>query len=595
MVKPDTLLFNCEIADVFLLRLFRGWIGIREGRFLYVEAGDPPPGLDAAETHDLRGAVVAPGLIDAHMHIESSLLTPRRFAEAALPHGTTAVLADPHEVANVAGADGVRWMIAGSRDLRLHVRYALPSCVPATSPDLEWTAQVFGPEIVGEFAGEPLVAALGEVMDYRRVIDEISASGGSTKATNAEHAGGTSLSMMMEEARRRSLLIEGHIPTLKGAELSEYLYHGVGSDHTLTNPDKLREQLSKGVCVMLQAKSLTDEIGEAVMSLPDRSRILLVTDDVEASLLKSGHLSLILARAISCGIPPIEAIASATIRPARYLGFDHGMEKRGAIAPGWTADLLVLDTIEAFPPRQVFVRGRIAAEGGRMSGRVETRPTNTGSPVHLPPLIREKDIRIAEPSLPSGEANAVVIRSEKTSLTGLERVRLRLEEGFPLWPEGHDLACVTIVARDGSRMSTGIVKNLGLKRGAFAASFAHDSHNLLIVGRDRREMARAGNEVIRRHGGLVVQEGERVPAALDLPFYGLLSDEPVDAVAAALDRVEEELARMGMSRERPFLMLSLLSLSVSPLYKFSDLGIIDTESRGLLPAFVPDPVSRAHA
>ncbi len=586
MVGLDAVFLNAEIVDVFLLRAFRGWMGIKEGRFLYVEAGDPPPDLVAAQINDLAGAVVMPGLIDAHMHIESSLLTPERFAQASVPHGTTAVLADPHEVANVAGAAGVRWMVEHSRNLPLHVRYALPSCVPATSPDLEWTAQVFGPDIVNEFADEPEIAALGEVMDYRRVLDEFSVPPASAETTKSAN-----LSQMMENARARSLLVEGHVPTLKGTELSEYLYHGVGSDHTLTNPAKLKEQLSKGVCVMLQAKSLTEEVGEAVMSLQDRSRILLVSDDIEASLLRSGHMSLILKRAISCGIDPLEAVASATIRPARYLGFDKDAVKRGAIAPGWTADFLVLDRIDTFPPRRVFVNGKVVARDGKMSGRGssarEDEPPNHNL---LPDSVDEAEIRVADRLVRSGLANAVVIESEKTSLTGLELISLELDDGFPVWPKDEDLACVTVIARDGSRSSTGVVKNLGLKRGAFATSFAHDSHNLLIVGRSRGEMAQAANEVIRRGGALVVQSGvgDTVTSAVDLPYFGLLSSDTFEVVAEGLAHVEKELAGLGMRRERPFLMLSLLSLSVSPMYKFSDRGVIDTESRRLLPAFVPD-------
>jgi len=598
MIALDTLLFNAQIADVFLLRVLRGWIGIKAGRFLYVEEGDPPEDITAKERSDLGGALVVPGLIDAHMHIESSLLTPGRFAQAAVPHGTTAVLADPHEVANVAGASGVRWMVERSRDLPLYVRYALPSCVPATSPELEWTAQVFGSEMVREFSSEPQIAALGEVMDYRRVLDEMSASDAQPVAGVAADRppsrpnppdGGANLSEMMETARSMSLLVEGHVPTLAGRELSEYLYHGVGSDHTLTNPAKLREQLSKGLCVMLQAKSLTEEVARAVMSLEDRSRILLVTDDIEASLLRSGHMSLILKRAMASGIAPLEAIASATIRPARYLGFDRGVEKRGAVAPGWTADFLVLGAIDQFPPRLVYVRGKVAARNGAAIGRVETRPASGAGERHLlPDSVGERDIAVAGRSVRSGRANVVVIDNERTSLTRLEQIPLELDDGFPVWPSNEDLACVTIVARDGSRASTGVVKNLGLRRGAFAASFAHDSHNLLIIGRRREEMVSAANEVIRRRGALVVQEGGRIAAALDLPVFGLLSDEPFDAVADALAEVERELSRLGMTRERPFLMLSLLSLSVSPLYKFSDRGIVDTEARRLLPPFVAE-------
>ncbi|MCI0475553.1 MAG: amidohydrolase family protein, partial [Anaerolineales bacterium] len=268
MLRLDLVIYNARIADVFRMRVFDGWVGIRDGRFVYVEEGAPPKEIVADETRDLGGRVIAPGLIDAHMHIESSLLTPRGFAQAVVPHGTTTVLADPHEVANVAGEEGVRWMIRASQNLPLRIFYAIPSCVPATSPEIEWTRAVFDADTVKRLAQEPSVIALGEVMDYGQVL------------ADGEHLRG-----MVSAAHDAGLLVEGHIPTLSGTDLSQYLAWRITSDHTLTTPDKISEQISKGVAVMLQSKSVTRDNIAAVNDLSDRSRVLLVTDDIEPSLL----------------------------------------------------------------------------------------------------------------------------------------------------------------------------------------------------------------------------------------------------------------------------------------------------------------------
>lgn len=595
MVHLDLLIHSARIADVFRLRVFTGWVGIRDGRFVYVEEGAPPKEITAAETRDLGGRVIAPGLIDAHMHIESSLLTPRAFAHAIVPHGTTTVLADPHEVANVAGEEGVRWMIRASQNLPLQIFYAIPSCVPATSPEIEWTRAVFDANSVKRLAREASVIALGEVMDYGQVL-----------------ANGERLRGMVDAAHTAGLLVEGHIPTLRGAELSQYLAWRITSDHTLTTPEKIREQISKGVAVMLQSKSCVTENIAAVNALPDRSRILLVTDDIEPSLLAQGHLSLIVRAAINAGMPPIEAIAAATIRPARYLG----LRERGGIAPGLRADFAVLDELAAFPPRQVFVGGKLVAQDGTMiTHDFAPTPPLPHNATLAGPFTRDdfalvsfrgthshpREVKIASSrscaannaaplrtlSAQTGSviANAVVITSATTSLTELARVRVRVENGFAQFADADPLALVAVIARDGSSKAVGIVKELGLRAGAYASSFAHDSHNLLVVGRDAEEMSVAANAVRVMRGGVVVVRDRTVIAQLALPAFGLLSDASLDVIGRDFAAVENALRELGVQHHRPFLLLSLLALTVSPRFKFSDKGVTDVEARRLLPTW----------
>jgi adenine deaminase len=564
----DTLFTNARIVDVFRLRTFAGWFGVRGERFLFVEEGAPPAGLAAKQTVDLGGAFVAPGLIDSHMHIESSLLTPRRFAEAVIPHGTTALLADAHEVGNVAGEAGIAWMVQAGNDTPMRIFHALPSCVPATSPEIESTAQVFGAAEIERMLALPRVIALGEVMDYRGLLGQ-----------------SPRLPPLVAAARRTGVRIEGHIPTLTGMELSEYLSHGVQSDHTLTFPAKILEQLSKGVTVMLQAKSLTPENMACVNGLADRNGIVLVTDDVEPNLLREGHLTRMIGLAVKSGLAPIEALASATIRPARYMG----LHDLGGIAPGYLADFIVLDDLAAFPPRQVWVGGRRMA----VNGKALDIPVPAARPLPefpaLPGPLTAADFRLL-PDAPAGRqqrtANAVVVVNQTNSITRLEPVPVTVEDGFARFAEGDGLSLVAVFARRGGARSVGVIKNVGIDVGAAASSMAHDSHNLLVVGRDVAAMARAANAVFEMGGGVAVDDGLGVVAGLHLPVFSLISDEHAETVAAELDAVELALRGLGMKSQRPFLQLSLLALSVSPYYKFSDKGVVDTEARALLPAIV---------
>ena len=566
-MKIDLLLVHARIADVFRYRLFEGWIGIRDGRFIAVEAGGAPGGIHAAEIIDLAGRIVMPGLIDSHLHIESSLLTPRRFAEAVLPFGTTTILSDPHEVGNVAGEEGVKWMIAASQNLPLRIYHSIPSCVPATSPEIEWTNEVFDAATIRRLARQPSVIALGEVMDYRGLL-----------GPNERLQG------IVGAARENNLLIEGHIPTLAGIELSQYLAHGIGSDHTLTFAAKIQEQISKGLAVMLQTKSVTPENVAAVADLPDRSHIVLITDDIEPSLLIDGHLSRIVALAIECGMPPLEAIAAATIRPARYLGLrDHG-----GIAPGKLADFLIMDDIADFPPAQVFVGGKRVAQAGKMDRAI--RRENPAQPDYpgVPGSFVAGDFKL-DSNGASGivRAQVVALQDRRSTLTNLDQMAVRLQDGHAQLQDEDGLALASVIARDQSSQTVGLIANTGLSEGAWASSVAHDCHNLLVIGRSPEAMAKAANAVYAMGGGVAVAREEGVEATLRLPYFGLLSDEPVGEVADELAAVEEAMRRIGARQTRPFLTFSIMSLSVSPYAKFTDKGLVDTESRQLIPPFYP--------
>ena len=600
MSKAPRLYWNARIVDVILGTVYRGWFLVRDGRFQLVEEGDPPAessagrgtarsDADGALRVDLEGAVVHPGLLDIHMHIESSLVTPRRFAEAVLPWGTTTILQDPHEMANVLGAEGIRWMVAQSQGLPLRIYSAISSCVPATTAPLETPNALLRPDEVGELATLPGVLALGEMMDYHGIVD------GDPERTAMVHAG-----------LRAGLTVEGHVPSLSGPDLSRYIAAGIRSDHTLMNPEKLREELRKGMSVMIQEKSLTPEVVETVRSLPDRSRVILITDDVMPNRLRTGHMSRIVSLAAERGWDPVDAIASATIRPAVYLG----LRDLGAIAPGFRADFVVCEELLRFPPQRVFVGGAQVAADGRFrteansAGRSDTGGREDGDPSRSePPLVRfgvtrvpESYFRITDTDAESRATLRVIETNTRNTVTTLSERGVNLHEGVPL--NEPDLTLAVVISRaelSGALRPRGTVclfSGLGLTDGAFATSFSHDTHNVFVVGKTPAAMAAAVNAVLEAGGGMAVVGGhthggdpireQDEPLLLPLPIAALLSDAPIAEVGARFDELEQRLRALGMGAINPILLLTILSLTVSPFFKISDLGIVDVEARRVL-------------
>ncbi len=574
--RRDLLVENANIVDVVTQSVYRGWFTTLGGRFVEVEEGEGPAAgsLAPARTVDLAGAYVQPGMLDVHMHIESSLVTPRRFAEAVLPHGTTTILQDPHEVANVLGAPGIRWMLEASRGLPLRVFTAVSSCVPATSADIETPNAGISPAEVIELAKEPEVLALGEMMDFQGLIK-----------------GDQHLSAMLRAAWDAGLSLEGHVPSLSGPELSRYIAYGIRSDHTLMTPAKLFEQLRKGLWVMVQEKSLTADVVTTIAALPERSRVMLITDDVMPNRLTTGHLSRLVETAVAAGWPVLDAVAAATLRPASYLG----LHDLGTIAPGAKADFLVTDALAAYPPRAVYVEGQLVAERG--APVVLPAPGAAPEPAGLREsfaagTIGPADLRITEMAGASSVMARVIEVNQVNSFTTLSERRVALVDGVPV---DDDLVLATVIARPrvrvGARLTGSpvitLIAGLGLRRGGYASTFAHDSHNVFVLGRDPEAMAAALDSVLAVGGGMAFAEsGATSPTLLELPLAGLLSDEPLAEVAAGFDALEGALRRAGVSVRHPVLLLTLLPLSVSPDFKVTDLGIVDVQARRILAPLV---------
>ncbi len=575
MARQDTyelLLVNAQIVDVFRMRTYPGWATVQDGRFQCVEEGPHPDSLIADCTIDCGGDFLLPGLIDTHMHIESSHMLPRTFAEAVLPQGTTGLLADPHEIANLAGEPGVRWLIDASRNLPLSIFFAAPSVVPIVSPELETPNAELDSAAIERICSDPCVLSIGEIHDFHGVA-----------------AGEPRLLALEGVSLRTGRKIEGHIPELRGQDLSRYVALGVTSDHTLFSPEQLLEELSKGVYIMLQRKAMTQEIMTLISELPDRSRILFVTDDVSPSELREGHLLSIVSLGIERGLPPIEAYASATLRPATYLG----MHRRGAIAPGRRADFWRTRNLEAPKPTSVYVEGRLVAQAGRVvEGAI---PLMGASPLTLtaPPIpgpLSTEDVRLMSDPLDGSQipVRAIELLNDASSLTGLAEISVDIRDGHPQFADDEDLCVLGVFSRSAPQSrAIAILKGFGLMKGGAASSVAHDTHNLIVVGRDPISMITAANEVQCLGGGLVFARGDEVESALPLPIAGLLSDADLETIVAQAQHVEESLRSVGVRHREPLLMLTLLALSVSPHYKVTDRGIVDVKARKILSPRLP--------
>jgi len=569
-IPVDTLITNVRLANVITGEIYPADIAIYGGKIAAVEPPGTEPAREARQVIDGQGRLAVPGLVDAHLHIESTLVTPAHFAEAVLPLGVTTVAEDPHEVANVAGIDGIRTMMAASADIPLKVEYLISSSVPS-APGLETAGGEIGPDEVKALLALPHVLGLAEVMDGASVVNEdphalsILAACGGVDGQRVDSPG----------------VIEGHNPMLRGRALAAFVAAGVDSDHTLATPADLVEKARQGVTLMLQERYLSAEAIAALEQLPLDIGLCLVTDDVAPDyLLSAGHLDRMLRRVIELGMDPMRALRAATFNPARRLR----LWDRGALTPGRTADIVLVDSIEDFRARLVLVDGRVVAQEGRCLWRAPA-----GDPmdslmetVHLP---RQQAADFIVPaSISDGEARIRVIDCVpgQTLVTAGEAV-VPVRAGRIELPADEDMAYIVVADRHGVHggRSVGVVRGLGLKRGALATTYAHDSHNLAVIGRSPAEMARAANAVIDSQGGIAVVDGERVTATMPLPIAGILSRLPVAGVAEEVAAVGAALRELGLDHPYWLMRISTFTLPVSSGLRITDLGLVLAAERRL--------------
>ncbi|HEY4025267.1 MAG TPA: adenine deaminase [Candidatus Dormibacteraeota bacterium] len=511
---------------------------------------------DGDRVVELDGAHLVPGFIDAHVHIESSKLTPDQFARAVLPRGTTAIVADPHEIGNVLGSDGIHWVLDTLDALPIDVFVMAPSCIPASrfeSPRQELSA--------GAIAGllrRRRVIGVAEMMNFPGVIAGDEAELAKLDTGLTDH-------------------VDGHAPGVSGAALNAYVASGIASDHEATTFEEALEKRRLGMAIMLREASNARNLLE-LLPLVERcgpEGLMFCTDDREPDFIAAeGHINQMVRLAVAHGVRPTDALVMASWNPAQY----HRLAGLGAIAPGYQADVLVLDDLERFEPRLVLKRGRPPEPASVpvpewMRRTVRPAPVDAGSfRVSAADGARVRVIRVIPGQL----------------LTGAEVMHGRVRHGSLEADPERDVAKVAVVERHHGtgRIGVGFVTGTGLRRGAFASTVAHDAHNIVVVGTDDASMAACVGRLAEAGGGIVVAEAGVAVDELPLSVAGLMSDRSLEEVAADLRRLEGRLATLGVHLDSPFMALSFLALSVIPRLKITDRGLIDVDRFEIVPIVV---------
>ena len=588
-MRVDLVLRGGTIVDVVAKRCYAGDILIKDGLIHSVER--TPATLEAAETLDIAGQYVIPGFIDPHLHIESSLLSPLEFAQAAVRHGTTAVFADPHEIANVAGKDGIELFLRHAEAAPLDIFIGVPSCVPATA--FEDTGAELSLADIQELLLHPRVYGLAEMMNFPGIIHDL----GDARAK-------------VESAYNLGKVVDGHAPGVSGRDLALYVSNGrddgtvrIMSDHeSRTGPEAL-EKRQAGMTVAMRYGSATKDLDQILPFLAEQGvsldGFLLCSDDLDAEELHNhGHVDRIVRRArdilvrharLNVEQAAIQAITMATLHPARYFSRffrHHGYPEMGAIIPGRVANLAVLDSLDSLECSTVVRRGEVVVANGKVA-RVED-PGEYGELLHT--------VRIKRPlaasdfvvpfSGPGKEAAVRVIGAEDGSLSTKHRVlRLPVYNGKIQIDLVQDVVKIAVIERhhNTGRRAVGFVSGLGIQQGAVASTVGHDSHNLIVAGVDERAMATAANHLAAIGGGMAVAIGDKV-TALPLAICGLMSTSSIDAVVVQYQALLAVAKQTGTSSKNVFLLLSFLALPVIPQLKITNRGLVDVD------AFAPVPL-----
>jgi adenine deaminase len=553
VIEADLLLRGGRVVNVFTHEIIETSVALHGDRV--VGLGDLP----AHEVIDLDGRYVCPGLIDAHVHIEISMLPPHRFADAVLPHGVTTVVCDPHEIANVLGVEGVRYMLEVSEALDLSVFVMAPSCVPTSS--METSGAALDADDLVALGEHPRVLGLAEVMNFPGVLA----------------GSGDVLDKLRAFAGRP---LDGHVPGLAGPDLQAYAGVGISSDHESVTAEEAREKLRLGMMVFLREASNARNLLDLLPAVDENTarRCAFATDDrVTGELLRDGSIDSLVRLAIRSGLDPVTAITMATLNPAEH----YGLCDRGAVAPGRRADLLVTSELRALPVELVIAGGRVVARDG-IRLRDSVAPT-----VALPDTFNVSwpaDLR-----LPAAGHRVRVIGIVKDQLVTTAHVEeVRIEDGVAVADPDRDLLRLSVIERHRAtgNVGMGFVRGFGLRRGAMASSIANDCHNIVVVAADDEDGMIAARGVVDMGGGIAVAEGGQVRAAIALPLAGLMADQAPELVADQLDAVTAAVRQLGCAVPAPFMAMSFLALPVVPHLKLTDRGLVDVDAFAFTDVFV---------
>lgn len=544
--KAELVLKNATYLNVFSNELCQGDIAVTEG--LVVGIGT----YEGVKEIDVSGKIVCPGLIDAHIHLESSLVTPAEFAKAVLPHGTTTVITDPHEIANVMGTDGIEYMLEATEGLPVDVHFMLPSCVPATALDESGARLDY--RSVDSFYEHGRVLGLAEMMNFVGVV------GGDTDCIEK---------IVAAQAHHKK--IDGHAPGLRDRELNAYIAAGVYSDHECSDYNEALEKLRLGQFIMIREGTAARNLEALAPILEPRycSRCMFATDDRHPNdLLNEGHIDSIIRKAIRLGVDPFIAVKTASHSAARYFALNN----KGAVAPGYLADMIVVDSLKDFNVEQVFKRGNRVYGDGEVAPfavpEVDESLQKTARDTFHVQKLTEKDF--------SEQRRRAVIGMVPGEL-------ITTDEGYAERVDtDKDILKIAVIERHkGTRhVGLGYIKGYGMKKGAVATSVSHDSHNIIVVGTNDADMAAAANRVVENHGGICVMEDGAVRGDVRLEIAGLMSETPLEQVNEALENAKKVAHEMGVSGGiDPFMTLSFMSLAVIPTLRLTTRGVIDVMSQ----------------
>lgn len=555
-IPADLLLVNARIVNVFSGRVADGSMAVKAGYI--VGFGD----YDAVDTIDLKGRYLAPGFIDAHVHIESSMTCVTEFARTVAPCGTTTVVADPHEIANVLGTTGIDYMLRSAENQPMDCLYALPSCVPAT--DMETAGARLEADDLEPFFAHPRIVALAEMMNYPGVIFN----------DPRVHA-------KLDLARRHRRALDGHAPGVSGRSLYAYSSAGIASDHECTRAEEALEKLGLGMHIMVREGTCARNLEDLLPVIDETTwrRMMWCTDDRHPhDLLAEGHVDAVVRKAVDRGLDPLTAICMATINPADYFG----IRDAGAIAPGRKANLVVFSDLAAIRAEQVYFMGRQVAEDGRLlpdiqrPDAVAVTPSMNLDPGHL------------DFSIPAKSGRLRVIRAIPDQvITRCESMNATVKGGLAVADASRDLAKLAVVDRYTGQglMGKGFVTGIGLQRGAIASSVAHDAHNIIAAGIDDKDLKAAVAAVAEMGGGFAAVCDGGVMASLPLPIAGLMSDQPIETVRGQMDAMIDAARQLGAALSDPFMTLGFLALPVIPDLKLTDRGLVDVARFEIVPLF----------
>ena len=556
--KADLVLKNAKIVDVFQAKILIGDIAISDGYIAGIGGS-----YQGVEERNYTGKYVAPGFIEAHIHIESSYVSPEEFSRVFIPRGTTTILADPHEIVNVAGLKGLDYMVNAAKNAKMDIRYMMPPCVPATNFETSG-ADLYADDMEDALkTGE--VDGLAELMNFPGVI-------------NADDK-------MIDEilmAKKYGARIDGHAPQVVGKDLNAYIAAGPANDHECSTLEEAEERLARGMYLLLREGSVTQDLRKLlpIVNTANSRRCLLSGDDVQAkTAINKGHLDNSIRICIDEGLNPITAIQMATLNPAEYCG----LNDRGAIAPGRRADMVVFESLEDFAVEETYILGEKLSQGNKYLGEVNYYPIDSvESSMHVKDFTREK----LQLHLNSDKVRAIGVVPGEVLTTEKHVTVKRDGDGNFVYNDQEDVTKIVVVERhhNTGNVNVNLLSGYGIKAGAIAISIGHDSHNIIATGTNDDDIFMAVNELIKQEGGAVVVKDEKVISRMELKIAGLMCNLPAEKMIAQQDALDETVhEELGVpDNVNPVMTLSFMPLAVIPKLKITDKGLVDVEKNAFV-------------